>query len=283
MPAYNSAKWIGPAIESILAQTYGDLELIVSDNASTDGTYDIAARYAKVDRRVRALRNDKNIGANRNYRAVLSAARGVYFKWAASSDYCAPTFVEKCVRALEEDQSAVLACPATSLFESDLAVAARYDVVMDLSSPSASERFKKLLLTLGLNNAFNGLVRRQALLRVSKLGVYMSADIVLMSELALLGKFLSIDESLFFRRMSLETATKLKSNSEAQRHLVPNTRRPLRWQEWRYHLGLLWATRLAGVPSREWLSALAHVFRSMIWARRHLVEDAVYSLRSMVS
>ena len=93
MPAYNSARWIDSSIRSILEQSFTDLELIISDNASTDGTYELCMQFAKQDPRIRVLRNERNVGANRNYLAVLSAARGEYFKWAASSDLCAPTFI----------------------------------------------------------------------------------------------------------------------------------------------------------------------------------------------
>jgi hypothetical protein len=279
MPAYNSASWIEEAISSILSQTLTDFELVISDNASTDGTYEICQRIAGDDPRVRLLRNAVNIGANRNYRAVLDAARGTYFKWAASSDWCSPTFLEKCVAALDRDPTAVLACPRTALFEKSIAHAELSGTDLDLQSAEPAQRFIQLLSTPGLNNVFNGVIRRNALLRASRLGLYMSADIVLMCELALMGKFVLLDEHLFFRRMAVETATKLKSVREIEEHLIATVRRPLKWQCWRYHVGLLRATRFAKFPGRNWLNAASYALRAMIWSRRRLALDAWDSLR----
>ena len=136
--------------------------------------------------------------------------------------------------------------------------------------------------TGGLNNAFNGVIRRDALLRASRLGVYMSADVVLMGELALMGKFVLLDEHLFYRRMAVETATKLKSDREIEQHLIP-TKRPLRWQQWRLHLGLLRATRFAGFPRRSWFVAVNYALRSLFWSRRRLVRDAWQSMRLSIN
>jgi glycosyltransferase involved in cell wall biosynthesis len=279
MPVYNSAAWIGQSIESILQQSHRDLELIVSDNASTDHTFQICEEYARADARVRLLRNPVNLGANRNYLAVLHAARGRYFKWASSNDVCAPAFIETCLARLEADASAVLACPKSYIFERSIEAAQPYDRDLALLADDPAERFVALGSRMGLNNAFNGLIRRDALLRVSAMGSYIGADVVLMGELALLGKFLLVDERLFYRRMSPESATKLKSSEEVERHLAPSARGPLKWQSWRFHLALLRATRLAGFPSRTWLQAVSHSLRSFVWARRDLASEVLRTLR----
>jgi glycosyltransferase involved in cell wall biosynthesis len=279
MPVYNSVAWVESAIESILGQTYRDFELIISDNASTDATFAICERYARVDTRIRLLRHATNLGANRNYLTVLHASRGKYFKWAASNDLCAPTFVERCVAALERDPQAVLACPRSWIFERTTADAQPYDRDLELTESDPADRFVRLHDRMGLNNAFNGVVRREAFERASTMGSYMGADIVLMSELALLGKFLLVDDRLFYRRMSPEAATRLKSAREVERHLAPTARGPLRWQAWRFQLGLLKACRLAGFPSGPWVRALNYSLRSFVWARRELASEVVRGLR----
>ncbi|HLT70875.1 MAG TPA: glycosyltransferase, partial [Acidimicrobiales bacterium] len=108
LPVRNGERHLRAAIESILGQTYGDLELVVSDNASTDATAEICAAYAS-DPRVRYERQPVDIGARENFHLVLSRARGEYFKWAACDDVLAPTFLERCVEALDADPGAVLA------------------------------------------------------------------------------------------------------------------------------------------------------------------------------
>ena len=281
MPAYNSAAWIASAIESLLSQTFQDLELIISDNASTDGTFDICERFARADPRVRLLRNDRNIGANLNYVTVLQAATGKYFKWASSSDLCSARFVETCVAALDSDPTAVLACPRTYIFENTVDMAVPYEHDIELISEDPAKRYIDLINTLALNNVFNGLIRRSSLQRASPHGVYMCADVVLMSELALMGKFLRIDEPMFFRRMSLETATAMKSRRDIDLHLVPTAQGPLRWQYWRYHFGLVRAIRFCRFPSRGWFRALGFGLMNAAWSRQALARDAWRSLRHM--
>src|SRR3989304_9744790 len=78
MPAYNGEKFIKRAIDSLLVQTYSNFELIVSDNASDDSTWEILNRYAAKDKRIRLYRQEYNIGALGNFRFVLSKASGKY-------------------------------------------------------------------------------------------------------------------------------------------------------------------------------------------------------------
>jgi glycosyltransferase involved in cell wall biosynthesis len=279
MPAYNSADWIEESVGGLLAQTFTDFELIISDNASTDDTYAICERLAGRDPRIRLLHNERNIGANRNYHAVLDAARGEYFKWASSNDVCAPTFLEKCVAALDADPSAVLVCPRTAVFDQSVAQAQSYDRDVELLSAEPAERFIGVLNKTGLNNAVNGLIRRTALQRTSRMGTYMGADVVLMTELALMGRFLIVDEQLFFRRMSSEAATKLKSAREVDEHLDPTARGPLKWQLWRYHLALLRAASRAPFLSRDWLRTVNYGLRALVWSRKALAGDAWRAIR----
>jgi len=279
MPVYNSAAWIETAVESLLSQTYRDFELIISDNASTDGTLAICERLARSDSRIKLLRNSTNLGANRNYLAVLNAARGGYFKWASSNDLCGPTFIARCVEALDHDPQAVLACPRSWLFADGYEDAKAYERDVELVESDPAERFIRLQDRMGLNNAFNGLIRREALKRASTMGSFMKADVVLMSELALMGKFLLIDDRLFYRRMSPEAATRLKSTREVERHLAPGARAPLKWQTWRFHIGLLRACRQARFPSRTWLRAFNYSIRSFLWARRELASEVILGLR----
>ena len=108
---------------------------------------------------------------------------------------------------------------------------------------------------------------------------YMGADVVLLAELALMGKFLCIDEPLFFRRMSKASATIVQSQHERAKHLVPTARGPLKFQIWRYHLGLLKASRFVHFPGAQWRAVLLYGLRTVFWSRGELAGDAYHSLR----
>jgi len=107
MPVYNSEKFIRNALDSLLAQTFTDFELIISDNASTDATTSICQEYAIKDKRIRYVRQNKNMGPIWNFDFVLQQARCGYFMWAAVDDYWLPTFLEKNFEVLESDKTLV--------------------------------------------------------------------------------------------------------------------------------------------------------------------------------
>ena len=93
MPVYNGEPYIRAALESLLAQTFTDFELIISDNASTDATESICREYAARDSRIDYVRHEKNQGASANFQFVLDQARGEFFIWAACDDVRSPDFI----------------------------------------------------------------------------------------------------------------------------------------------------------------------------------------------
>lgn len=103
MPTFNGERFIERAIDSVLAQTFGDFELIISDNASTDRTADICARYARSDPRVRYIRQSENGGASLNFTYVLAQARAPYFCWVADDDERNPEFFARLLARMEPD------------------------------------------------------------------------------------------------------------------------------------------------------------------------------------
>jgi glycosyltransferase involved in cell wall biosynthesis len=86
MPVFNGEPFIREALNSLLAQTYTEFELIISDNASTDGTEAICREYAAKDKRIRYVRQPTNRGATANFQFVVDEAVGEYFMWAAADD-----------------------------------------------------------------------------------------------------------------------------------------------------------------------------------------------------
>lgn len=109
MPVYDGEELLQEALDSLLAQTFTDFELIISDNASTDGTEDICRTYAEKDTRIRYVRQSENRGGEFNFHFVLNEAKGEYFMWAAHDDVRDPSFIDCLVRALDTHPQAVLA------------------------------------------------------------------------------------------------------------------------------------------------------------------------------
>jgi len=145
LPVYNGERYIGEAIDALLAQTYQDFELIISDNASTDGTADICQRYVEKDARVRYVRQPVNIGLAPNHNVVVDLARGELFKWASNDDLYAPELVERCVAALDEHPDVVLAHSWSARVDDVGVVTDAYEYPLNTASPRAPERFRSML------------------------------------------------------------------------------------------------------------------------------------------
>jgi len=101
MPVYNGEFSIRQALDSLLSQSFRDFELIISDNASTDGTEEICRKYAAQDVRIRYLRQNKNLGPLLNFMIVLNEAVGEYFMWSAADDRRTQRFLDANVCALQ--------------------------------------------------------------------------------------------------------------------------------------------------------------------------------------
>ena len=108
LPVFNGERYLAAAIGSVLDSSFSDWELIISDNASTDGTQALAQSFAQQDARIRYLRNATNIGALPNFNQVVHASRGEYFKWLAYDDLCGPDLLSRCVEVLDRDSTIVL-------------------------------------------------------------------------------------------------------------------------------------------------------------------------------
>ena len=113
----NGQLYLREALDSLLSQTYRNFELVISDNASIDDTPRICEEYVRKDRRIKYIRQKSDIGHARNFDFLKENARGEYFMWASDDDKWAPTFVEKCLAALDTDPEAIVA--ATNLVDFD--------------------------------------------------------------------------------------------------------------------------------------------------------------------
>jgi glycosyltransferase involved in cell wall biosynthesis len=119
VPVYNGERFLEATLDCLLAQTYRNIEIIVSDNASTDGTAAICARYAQRDRRVQHARTEINVGASGNIRRLAGMLRGEYFKLSNADDLVEPEFVARCVEVLESDPTVALVCTLSRLIDMD--------------------------------------------------------------------------------------------------------------------------------------------------------------------
>jgi len=279
MPAYNSERTIASAIDSLLAQSFKDFELIVSDNASSDSTLEIVQRFAAADPRIQLVRQAQNIGANANYTYVARCARGKYFKWASSSDWYDSTFLERCIEFLELNNDAVLAYPRTRVFQNIPSKYLEYDSDIDVCEENPEDRLMHVIRKIRLNNVMNGLIRTEYLRKTRYIERYPSADVVLVGNLALLGKLKLLPEPLYYRRMESETSTSLMSPEAIERHHYPNPTIRSLFPSWKLYIGWMRISLSATINMKQRKRVMVIVTRMAYWNWKDLINDIRMALR----
>jgi len=199
LPVYNGEKYVAESLEALLGQSFTDFELIISDNASTDGTGDICRRYERQDSRVRYFRQPRNIGLAPNHNFVVEQARGELFKWASNDDLYARDLLERCIDALDKYPDVVLAHSWTARVDDSGTVSMAYEYPLNTASPRAPERFRSILFDSGGDDDY-GVIRIEVLRRTAMKESYHHADRTIIAELGLYGRFYQVADWLYFRR-----------------------------------------------------------------------------------
>ena len=209
LPVYNGEKYLAEALDALLGQSYGDFEMIISDNASTDSTEAICREYAARDNRIRYMRQPVNIGAGPNHNVVFHEARGELYKWASHDDLYGKDLLLRCVEALDADRRLVLAHSWQAIIDGDGNVVLPIKYPLATDDPRAPHRFKSMLFTVG-GDDFYGVIRSDILRTTPLQQSYHHADRTVVSELALHGPFYQVPEVLYFRRDHPDRAERAK-------------------------------------------------------------------------
>ncbi|HJT35973.1 MAG TPA: glycosyltransferase family 2 protein, partial [Pirellulales bacterium] len=298
VPVYNGQNYLAEALDSLLAQTFGDLEIVISDNASTDRTEEICREYAARDSRVRYYRQAENRGAGWNFSEVFRLSRGEYFKWAAHDDLCAPTLVERCVERLEADRGLVLCSARAAVVDADGQVVrgndARGGRAADFQGVSAAMEARRLRRTGSARSSQRylgvlidslrcyeifGLIHSSAMRRTGLHRPYNGAEKVFLAELALLGRFAELDETLFYSRWHRERFSANVSAAAQARHMDPAAARRFVWprqvrSSWGY-LSLIPKADLSPLEKARCLLAFGRYLSQASKWKRALCEAAL--------
>lgn len=116
VPTYNGEKYLRECLNSVIAQTFSDFEVLIVDDQSSDNTFCIAQEYAKKDARIRVMRNEKNLGLVGNWNRCIELAQGEWIKFVFQDDLIAPQCLEKMLAASKPDSS-IICCLRDFIFE----------------------------------------------------------------------------------------------------------------------------------------------------------------------
>lgn len=203
LPVRNGRKYLRACLESLLAQTFRDFELIICDNASTDETEAICREYAQRDPRIRYHRNPANIGPAANFNRGYELARGEYLKWQAFDDILDPAYLENCVKLLDSDPTVSLAHTKTMIIDDQGQVIDKYRFEVKTDAGSAWRRFGRLIMVNHRRHRaveIFGLMRGNAVRSMPLQGAYARGDSVFLARLSLRGRCVEIDQPLFLSR-----------------------------------------------------------------------------------
>lgn len=283
VPVFNGENFLAEAIESLLAQTLEDFEVVISDNGSSDRTPEILGAFAAREPRIRLHRFPSNVGAAKNYNQVFHLARGKYFKWASHDDVCAPNFLRRCVDALEADPTLVVAYPGVTIIDAKGQRVGDYDEGKDLHDDNAYARFRRLVLSPGECSAVFGVIRSAVLARTRLIESFPASDRNLLAELSLLGRFTEVPERLLFRRDHPNTSGRAaKTSADVAAWFDPAAcGRPV-LSSWRAFGAYLRAVLRAPLCAKDRLACVSLVMRMAFWRRADLWHEAATASRMIV-
>jgi glycosyltransferase involved in cell wall biosynthesis len=202
LPVRNAGTRVTGVVRSVLAQDHEDLELVISDNGSTDDTEDVCRELAKSDSRIVYHRQPQNIGLLNNFRYVIGAASGTWFRWIGDDDRLEPTFASRCLREFESDPRLILVTTGIAYTTEDGEVqTAEYDGA-GMRSGEAVERFLEFMRLLNTSHLtidpLYGMMRRDTVAAIPRRNM-LHEDEVFATKLALAGPWGHVPEVLAHR------------------------------------------------------------------------------------
>lgn len=271
IPTRNRARTLPLALNSALQQTYTNIEVVVSDNASTDETPDVLQQAGSRDERIRVIRQVEPITMLRNHETTWRAARGEFFMWLADDDQLSPNFIVGAVKALEERTDAALAFGHPKWFYISEGVETAESFDYDFET-HGSPRWKRLWKDRQSGYEIKGLFRREALTHYGWYDHTVSPDWPLLTYLMLVGEVIRVPGIVFYNG-----AEALESGEDRARAQSFSTieRFPMVKLSWKCGLAAADAALHLGRKQHAFLPA-ALTFASLLWTkRRSLIPNAI--------
>lgn len=207
LTTYKAERYVRECLDSLLAQTTQDFEVVIADNASPDRTYEICQEYAARDPRIHVVRADRNLGVAANLNRVFELGRGQFFCWASANDWYAPRFLERCLEPMISDSEVDLVASQIAVFEHRLDEAKPDIQQIDGNIDDDLDRFIACL-RMRDGRMFRGVFRAQVVRRMGPLSWRFGQDIMTVAKVSAQGKVRMLDEHPhYFERHAPGTVT----------------------------------------------------------------------------
>lgn len=273
MPVYNGERHLREALDSLMAQDYPSLEIVISDNASEDATASICREYQARDPRIRYHRNAANLGAARNFNQVFGLCSGEFFMWAACDNIVAPSFVRQCARLLLQYPEASVCHAQCQFISSEGRPFGPAHVNYQNTDSKSTARWRRVLADRDYPEwytAVYGLMRAQCMRRTGLMRTVWGADQIFIAEISLYGTIVQVPEQLWWLRQHDEVTSSDEIYQSVMRKLDPaRSKMKRRWTQFGIHRECARIARNAPWPLpvrlQLWAGAIVSYFSTGGW------------------
>jgi len=204
LPTYNRAGMLRRSIVSALAQSHRNIELVISDNASTDETEAICREFAAADARVKYIHQQKNLGPTPNFLCVLEQSSAEYFMWLCDDDWIDPTYVSECLKELVGSSETILAGGVAKYYHGD--EYRHTGAPMNLLQNGGLRRMLQYYDTVDDNGIYFGLWRKRDIARLPNVNT-MGNDWLTLAAAAYSGKIRTVPTTCIHRDLGGSTVS----------------------------------------------------------------------------
>ena len=281
LPVYNGQKYLAAAIESHLSQSFGDFDLVISDNGSTDATADICADFARRDRRVKYLRSAENRGILWNHRRVFEAVErpDQYFRWAGADDIMEPGLLQALVTVLDTRSDVEAVVPNTRNIDENGDIVRTAARTLDLQSAHVFERARAVLLANYQHVIAYGLFRALTLQSLRTGPNYIGWDSIFIWELALRGLMVQTTGPALQRRFHAGSISRVKTVKEMRKWVEPNSKAGMNLPHWTWEYERARALMACPLAARDRFKIAKLLARSVLWHRAVLIRDLAQAVK----
>lgn len=269
LPVYNGAEFLSRCLDSLLAQTCQDFELIIADNGSTDDTPRVAVDYARRDQRIRYVRHERNLGFSHNMNFLFRSAQGRYILCTGAKDWRTPDCLARYLEIMEADPEIALCYGQTVGVDEH---GAEHEVETDdleTRGLKATDRFRKVIRRMKRGDLNYGLLRVETLRRTRLFRNVYGHDHVLMAELSLQGTFAHLRVPVFFRRERRHPASSRETVRQLLTMIDPQIGTAHRWFPfWMFlweHIRGLWSASMSCLTKIGLTLAALRILRRRFW------------------
>lgn len=265
IPVCNGEPYLVETIEALRSQDLGDVQVVIADNASTDGTEEICRKVVAEDDRFVYHRSPVNRGIPFNYNRLLEFADAPYFMWNCADDLVEPTHLSRCVAALDARPDAFGAYSRVRLIDSaGTAIGTLDDVGLRLEGDRPHDRVARYFAHRAFQIVgFGGVLRTGTLREFGGLPPFYGGDVLLGMRLVMTGDLVQVPEELFIQRRHDLQMNKLQGGDPVRQQLTYNPDRGLRvaFPQWRLNYEMLAAAARAPLPVGERAAVAAALTR----------------------